>query len=77
MNEEKKVMSAEQKKEVRRIYGSDMTPQITKLQQSLHDLYAIAEKTENFALKRYCMSNLRMLNEMRFNFENGFDLDLF
>lgn len=75
--DEKKVMSEKQKKEVRRIYGSEMTPQITKLQQCLRDLYEIAEETDNGKLKCYCMSNLRSLNQMRFDFENGFYLELF
>lgn len=75
--DEKKVMSNETKKEVRDLIEGAMGTQIDGLESYLRDLYKIGEANDNGWLKNRCMTALRRVNEIRFEFQAGIDLDQF
>lgn len=75
--DEKKVMSNEAKKEVRDLFDGAMGTQIDGLESYLRDLYKIGEDNDNGLLKSRCMNALRRLNDIRYDFQIGIDLDQF
>lgn len=77
MNEEKKVMNEEAKKEVRDLFEGAMGTQIDGLESYLRDLYKIGEANDNHYLMSRCMTALRAVNNIRFEFQAGIDLDNF
>jgi len=75
--DEKKVMSNEAKKEVRDLFEGAMGTQIDGLESYLRDLYKIGEANDNGLLKSRCVTALRYLNNLRFDFQSGIDLGQF